>query len=72
VIKALRESGSMIEPSRSFRGSRPVEGNDAPARYAEVKKLAEQGKKASLRGEFDRVHLHQIEELHSDILFQLK
>jgi hypothetical protein len=50
----------------------PVEGNDAPARYAEVKKLAEQGKTATLQVEFDRVHLHQIEELHSDILFQLK
>jgi hypothetical protein len=49
-----------------------VEGNDDPARYAEVKKLAEQGKTATLHGEFDRVHLHQIEELHSDILFQLK
>jgi hypothetical protein len=49
-----------------------VEGNDAPARYAEVKRLAEQGKSATLHGEFDRVHLHQIEELHSDLLFQLK
>jgi hypothetical protein len=49
-----------------------MEGYDAPARYAEVKKLAEQGKTATLRGEFDRVHLHQIDELHSDILIELK
>jgi hypothetical protein len=68
-------SGDIVVRSESTKypvKNIPVEGNDAPARYAEVKKLAEQGKTAKLRGEFDRVHLHQIEELHSDILFQLK
>ena len=49
-------SGDIVVRSESTKypvKNIPVEGNDAPARYAEVKKLAEQGQKASLRGEFE-------------------